>query len=172
MLARRADFVPLSNMSNLVHFVDIHRQRGQTFVAPSYHVLSLYRRAVGSRPLASTIRTPMYDVREGNRRVSTILDVPFVDALSVLSAGNNMLRVYVVNRSLDTAYPVTIDLDGFTVVANGRAECVSADSLSAANTPENPDRIGVRPVLYQRVGNQIRYVAPSHSVGLIELRRR
>ena len=172
MLARRSDFVPLSNMSNLVHFAGIHRQRGQTFVTPSYHVLSLYRRAAGSRVLGSTVRTPMYDVREGNRRVPTITDVPLVEALPLLSAGGDTLRLYVVNRSVDGTYPVVIDLDGFTARSGGRVEVLSADSLSAANTPEHPTQVGIRTAGFQRTDGQIRYVLPAHSVSLIELRRR
>lgn len=172
MLARRADFVPLSNMSNLVHFAGIHRQRGQLFVTPSYHVLSLYGQAVGSHLLAVAVRTPMYDVREGNRRIPDIADVPFVDALATLSPDGRTLRLYVVNRNLNTDYPVLFELEGFKPRSPGHVQLLTADGLAAANTPEHPAAVGPTSSLLATGSQTVRYVLPKHSVCLIELQRR
>ncbi len=172
MLARRADFVPVSNMSNLVHFAGIHRQRGRVFVTPSYHVLRLFTESVNSRPLHLRLRTPMYDVREGNRRVPEIIDVPDVDALAVLSPAGDVLRVYLVNRNFSAALPVGVTLRGFAPSREGRIYTISAESLSAANSPEHPSQVTIADSALKLDGNNLRLTLPRHSISLIKIERR
>ena len=172
MLARRADFVPISNMSNLVHFAGIHRQRGRVFVTPSYHVLRLYAETVGYRPVNVRLRTPMYDVRDGNRRIPEILNVPYVDVLAVLSPGGDNLIVFLVNRSLDQPIPTGIKLHGFVPGGNGHVRRISAERFDAANTPEEPTRVTIDESSTGAVGSDLRLSLPAHSITVIKLRQK
>lgn len=142
MLMRRAEFVPVSNMSNLVQFAGIHRQRGRVFVTPSYHVLRLYGEARGGRILPVRLSAPAYDVREGNRRLPEIADVPEVDALAVLAGDGESLRVFLVNRSPSEAFPSRLAIRGFRA-ARASVRRISSDRLDAANDPESPTRVAV-----------------------------
>lgn len=172
MLARRADFVPISNMSNLVQFAGIHRQRGRTFVTPSYYVLQLYSDTVNFRPLHLTLRAPGYDVREGNRRVPEILNVPYVDALAVLSPDNRTLRVYLVNRNHTSEIPASINTRGFEVSRSAIVDRVSADRFDRANTPENPVRVPIIDQYIHNASNILRITLPAHSFTVVRLERR
>lgn len=172
MLARRADFVPISNMSNLIHFAGIHRQRGRTFVTPTYHVLRLYREAMNWRPVYMGVRAPGYDVREGNRRVPDIPNVPYLDALAVLSSDGDRLRVYLVNRDFAAGLPVTIRLRGFDARGGGRLQQLSADRFDTANTPEDPSRVRVAESRLDGTNGNLRLALPAHSLSVIEFQRK
>lgn len=172
MLARRADFVPVSNMSNLVHFAGIHRQRGRIFVTPSYHVLRLYTEAAGARPLHVRMSAPGYDVREGNRRVPEITNVPSVDVLAVLSPDQNTMRVYLVNRSLSGTMPAIIKIHGFVTSGYSNIRQISAERFDAANTPEEPSRVTVASAKVNIAGDALRLSLPAHSISMVELQQR
>lgn len=172
MLARRADFVPLSNMSNLVHFAGIHRQRGTLFVTPSYHVLQLYAEVAHYRPLAIRVRTPMYDVRDGNRRVPQIPDVPYVDALALVSPRGDEVRFYLVNRHTRAEIPAVINTAGFPASGESTLRVITHDRLDAANTPENPALIAISTTTIKNNNrSQLRLTLPPHSISVVTMRR-
>ena len=90
-------------------------------------------------------------------------NVPFVDAAAVLSEDGETVNLFVVNRSLDEACSLDVELDGF------RAESqlsIEGDDLKAVNTADKPDT--VVPV-EKNVGNGIT-LAP-HSWSCIRLTR-
>ena len=168
MMIRRADFVPVSNMSNLVQFAGIHRQRGLTFVTPSYHVFRLYSDAVGWRPLPLRLRANAYDVRGGNRRTPDVPDVPEIDALALLSPDGGRLRLYLVNRIVERELEIEIDVRGFAFDARLAVMRLHGAGIDAANSPENP--AVVVPTAIDNVSLS-RVSLPTHSITRIELRR-
>lgn len=172
MLMRRVEFVPVSNMSNLVQFAGIHRQRGRVFVTPSYHVLRLYGEARGGRILPVRLSAPAYDVREGNRRLPEIANVPEVDALAVLAGDGASLRVFLVNRSPTDAIPTRLSIRGF-LASRGTVRRLSADRLDAANDPEGPGRVAVEESgVDDPARNAIELRLPPHSISVITLERK
>lgn len=171
MLLRRADFVPVSNMSNLVQFAGIHRQRGQIFVAPSYHILRLYSDTVGWRPVALRLRAPGYDVRAGNRRLPEIPNVPDVDALALLSPDGRTLRVYLVNRHLTNSLPTKIALGTFDFGGRATMRRLHAKTLASANSPEDPRAVGVATSILDKAGIES-LILPAHSLSVVEFERR
>lgn len=171
MLLRRADFVPISNMSNLVQFAGIHRQRGQVFVAPSYHVLRLYSDTVGWRPVALRLRAPGYDVQAGNRRLPEIPNVPDVDALALLSPDGGTLRVYLVNRHLTKSIRAKIALRTFDFDGRATMRRLHAKNLASANSPEDPLAVVVKTSTLDKAGIED-LTLPAHSLTVIEFERR
>jgi len=173
MLIRRADFVPVSNMSNLVQFAGIHRQRGRVFLTPSYHVHRLYSDMVGARLLPIRLVSSGYDVHDGNRRAPEIPNVPHIDSLALLSADAHTLRLYIVNRSLDQEIIANIVVRDGGFHEGGIVRRLSARDLAAANTPEQPEAVTVTTADLGDAKNNLQRVAlPAHSVTVIELRRR
>jgi len=174
-LARRADFVPVSNLSALTWFAGIHRQRGGFFITPSFLVFGLYAEAAGCRPVSVRLRAPGHDITGGNRRLNVIGDTPDVDVLAVDGSGAAApfrLRVYLVNRRLAEPLPVRLALDGLEAGAAAvtRIRQMSADNLAAANTPEEPNRVGwtdVAPPPGQ--SPRLRLVLPPHSVTVVDV---
>ncbi len=171
MLARRADFVPISNMSNLVHFAGIHRQRGRTFVTPSYYVLQLYSESKNFRPVNLQLRSSGYDVREGNRRVPEIPNVPNIDALALISPDGKTLRVYLINRNPQTEIPIEFNLQKFVATGRIRIRRLSADRFDRANTPENPSQIVVSEQNINAV-NKVTIKLPKHSLTVFDFQNR
>jgi len=171
MLARRADFVPVSNMSNLVHFAGIHRQRGRTFVTPSYYVLRLYTESKNFRPVNLLLRSSGYDVHGGNRRVPEIPDVPNIDALALISPDGKTLRVYLVNRNPQTEIPIEFNLQGFVATGKIRVRRLSADRFDRANTPENPSQV-VFSEQNINTANKVTSTLPKHSLTVFDFQSR
>ena len=171
MLLRRSDFVPISNMSNLVQFAGIHRQRGRVFVTPSYHALRLYREAQGGHVLPIRLRGPAYDVHEGNQRLPEIADVPEVDALAVLAGDAKTLRVFLVNRNPSGPIPTRLAIRGFRAT-RGTVRKLFADRLDAANGPENPNRVAIEESrLDEPARDAFELQLPAHSITVITLER-
>lgn len=171
MLARRADFVPVSNMSNLVHFAGIHRQRGRMFVTPSFQVLRLYGESVNFRPVNLQLQASGYDVSQGNRRVPEIPQVPNIDALALLSPDGNTLRVYLVNRHLQNDLLTGFSIQGFAATGKIRIRRLSGERFDYANTPENPSLIQVSEENIN-AANKINVKLPKHSLTVLDFQSR
>lgn len=171
MLARRAQDVPVSNMSNLVQFAGIHRQRGKTFVTPSYYVAKMFFETAGSRIVPLSIEAPGYDVVGGNRRIPNIEDVPEVEAVSFLSADGKTLRIMVWNRTADRAIPITYTLHGFKATA-ASVSMLSSPSVSDANSPETGNSIRPQEYVLHNLEEDISMPMPAHSVAMIVLTRK
>ncbi|MCP9495618.1 MAG: hypothetical protein MSG64_14325 [Pyrinomonadaceae bacterium MAG19_C2-C3] len=170
MLTRRADFVPISNMSNLVGFAGIHRQRGRTFVTPSYHVFRLYSDTVGWRVAQIKLQTGAYDVRDGNRRAPETSDVPYLDALALLSPDAKTMRVYLINRHQTDAITTNLQTQNFTPSAQATMRRLSG-GIDEANTPEQSARIAVKQSEIEARGLEA-LTLPPRSVSVVELKTR
>ncbi|MGI8995971.1 MAG: alpha-L-arabinofuranosidase C-terminal domain-containing protein [Pyrinomonadaceae bacterium] len=172
MLVRRADRVPVSNMSNLVQFGGIHRQRGVTFVTPSYHAFKLYSDMVGAHVLPLRLAAGAYHVRGGNRRAPDVPEVSYVDALALLSSDAGTLRLYLVNRALDREIATHVEVAGFIHAEQARVHTLAAAQIAAANTPEAPRDVEVR-TRVAPAGDTLRRISlPPHSLTLVEITRR
>ncbi|MFI5062181.1 MAG: alpha-L-arabinofuranosidase C-terminal domain-containing protein, partial [Actinomycetales bacterium] len=72
-------------------------------------------------------------------------DVPVVDAVASFDESTGRIALYIVNRSIDEAVEVEIDLaghgtlDAFSVTA----QTLSDSDLNASNTREHPERVGL-----------------------------
>ncbi len=170
MLARRADFVPISNMSNLVGFAGIHRQRGRTFVTPSYHVFRLYSDTVGWRVVGIKLKTGAYDVRDGNRRAPETSDVPYLDTLALLAPDGQTLRVYLVNRHQTDAITMNLQTPNFAPLSQAMLRRLSGE-IDEANTPEQSARIAVRQSEIEARGLGS-FALPPRSISVVELKAR
>ena len=172
MLVRRADRVPISNMSNLVQFAGIHRQRGRTFVTPSYHAFKLYSDVAGWRVLPLRLAAGAYNVRGGNRRAPEVPEVHDVDALALLSPDARTLRLYLVNRTLNLEIATRVEVAGFVYSERARLQTLAAAQLAAANTPEQPRAVEVRTNVAS-AGDTLRRIGlPPHSLTVVEITRR
>ena len=172
MLVRRADRVPISNMSNLVQFAGIHRQRGRTFVTPSYHAFKLYSDVAGWRVLPLRLAAGAYNVRGGNRRAPEVPEVHDVDALALLSPDARTLRLYLVNRTLNLEIATRVEVAGFVYSERARLQTLAAAQLAAANTPEQPRAVEVRTNVASASDTLRRIGLPPHSLTVVEITRR
>jgi alpha-L-arabinofuranosidase len=70
--------------------------------------------------------------------------VPLIDAVATHDAQTGRTAVFAVNRSQDAAVTVTADVAALGAVTVLTAETLADDDVTAANTLEQPDRVGLR----------------------------
>jgi alpha-N-arabinofuranosidase len=167
MLAQNADWIPIANMTGLVEFAGIHKARGRVFVTPQYWVLSLYSYYAGDRVIETGTRVKQYDVRGGQVFAPEIADVPYLDTLGTLDAGQGTVSLFVVNRNARDSQPAAIRLSGVSPAPDVKIWTLSAHSLLDKNDEEHADT--VRPVESRAVMNDaaLQHVFPPASVTVL-----
>jgi alpha-N-arabinofuranosidase len=104
---------------------------------PSYYALQMYRQHFGTRLVQTSTDVPTYDSRAIGL-VDSVQKVPYLDAVSSLSADGATLSLIVVNKNLDAAIDTTVDLAGFNAAVPARAWTLTAPSLDANNGKDLP----------------------------------
>ena len=105
-----------------------------------------------------------YDVTGGNRRLPDVPDVPLVDALAV-RRNDGALRVFLVNQDTARPLPARISVEG---AASVRVRQLSDPDLAAANSPEEPERVGWRDVPVQDA-RPLAVLLPPHSITIVDM---
>jgi alpha-N-arabinofuranosidase len=172
MILSHADFVPISDMTGLIEFGGIHKQRGRVYLTPQCWAFSLYSNYAGDTLVASQTEVRTYNVHEGVRRVPEIPDVPYLDVLATRYSPSGDLVLFVVNQDAKNAIPTAIRFKDFTPAASVQVRTLNADAITAQNDEEHPDR--VRPVssTLPLSGAELHYAFPAHSVSVLTFAKR
>lgn len=101
-------------------------------------------------PFATTSRLARGSVLAGRVDAPTSAtagygDVPIVDAVATHDADTGAVAVFAVNRSVDESVELTIDLSSTGSTRIIAASTLADDDLTAANTLDRPDRVGLQP---------------------------
>lgn len=132
-LLKHADRVKIACMAQLVNVIaPIMTENGgnawkQTIFYPYLHA-SLYGRGFA---LNTVVKSPAYDSKD-------FCDVPYIDSVSVFNEENEELTVFALNRDIDEAILLEIDVrdfEGYKVLGHIVLE---NDDVKAVNTKENP----------------------------------
>lgn len=135
-MLKRADRVKMACLAQLVNVIaPIMTENGgaawrQTIYYPFMHT-SVFGRGTALVPL---IQSPKYDT-------SAITDVPYLEAIAVHNEEIGEVTVFAVNRDLEQALPLTVDLRSFGECSLIEHIVLEHDDLKAANTKEQPDRV-------------------------------
>lgn len=139
-LIRHADRVVAANLAQLVNVIaPIMTEPGgaawrQTIFFPFAVTSRLARGVTLERRLdCPTYRTDRYG------------DVAVVDAVATLDEDSGVTAVFAVNRSMDEHVTLEIDVRMLGDVALGEVQSLHDADMHAANTREDPDRVGLRP---------------------------
>ncbi len=167
MILSHADFVPVSDITGLLNFAGIPKQRGRVYLMPQYWAFSLYSNYAGDTLVASQTEVRTYDVHEGIRRAPEISGVPYLDVLATRHSASGDLVLFVVNRDWNNAIPTSIRFKDFTPAAAVQVRTLNGDAITAQNDEEHPDR--VRPVssTLPFSGTELHYAFPAHSVSVL-----
>jgi alpha-N-arabinofuranosidase len=96
--------------------------------------------------------------------------VPLVDAVASYDAASGSTAVFLVNRSLTDEADVTVDLRGLGDVSVTSASSLYDEDMDAANTLEEPYRVGLRPTPTAEITDgHLRLVLPPVSWTAVEL---
>ena len=139
-LIRHADRVTAASLAQLVNVIaPIMTEPG----GPAWRQTTFYPFAVTSRlaqgvTLELKLDCPTYSTgRYG--------EVPVVDAVATCDTESGETSVFLVNRSLDEEVTIDIDVRLLGAVTLSHVESLWDDDIHAANTLQDPERVGLRP---------------------------
>jgi alpha-N-arabinofuranosidase len=139
-LIRHADRVTAASLAQLVNVIaPIMTEPG----GPAWRQTTFFPFATTSRLARGTalrveLDCPGYDT-------ALYGTVPLVDAVATHDAETGRTALFLVNRSLDAEISVSVDVAALGEVAVLSAETLADDDVRAANTLEQPDRVGLSP---------------------------
>ncbi|MGG1516338.1 alpha-N-arabinofuranosidase [Paenibacillus oryzisoli] len=135
-LLKHADRVKMACLAQLVNVIaPIMTSNGggawrQTIFYPFLHA-SVYGRGKALVPL---IQSPKYDTK-------TITDVPYLESIAVYNEEAGEVTVFAVNRSLEEALALEVDLRSFGSCRLIEHLVLQHEDLKAVNTEHNPDNV-------------------------------
>lgn len=171
MLMRHAAIVPISDMTGIMEFAGIWKERSQVFAAPGYWVLRMYSTAHADRPVAVETQSGSYSVQHGVTRLPDISGVPYLDIVAALNDAGDKLTLFCVNRSLDTDIPANIQLAGFAAAREADVQTLSGSSLDDANNADDPDHLIPAKTQDSMGAGAFHHVFPRESVTVITFHR-
>lgn len=170
MLMRHTSIVPISDMTGIMYFAGIWKDRGQVYGAPGYYAFKMYASAHPSQPVSVVTDSGAYSVQHGVTRLPDIAHVPYLDVVAALDQSGSTLTLFCVNRSLDTDIPANIEIAHFSA-AHADIQTLHSHSISDANNADNPLRVA--PVQTQDAlhSGALHHVFPHESVTVITLHK-
>jgi alpha-N-arabinofuranosidase len=128
--------VRIACIAQLVNVIaPIRAERGgpawRTPVYYPYQFASLHGRGTA---LNVSVDAPTYDCAVAD-------DVSYLDAAAVHDRANGTVTAFLVNRHLDEAASLELEVGGFDKVELASHATMGGQGLREANTPEDPDRI-------------------------------
>ena len=141
MLLRNSAIVPISDMTGIMDFAGIWKNRSQVFATPTYYVFKLYANADIAKMIAVTVDAGSYSVDQGVKRLPDISSVSYLDVAAALSQNGKTLTLFCVNRSLDTDISANIRLHDFTAAHAVAVHTLSSHALTDGNDEASPTRV-------------------------------
>jgi len=132
-LLKHSDRVRMACLAQLVNVIaPIMTENGgqawaQTIYYPYMHA-SVYGRGQALSPI---VKCPKYDTKE-------ITDIPYLEAIAVYEEQTGEIAIFAVNRDLENALPLEVDLRSFGSCAVIEHLVLENDDLKAKNTASAP----------------------------------
>jgi alpha-N-arabinofuranosidase len=168
-LIRVADITPIADMTGLIEFGGIWKKRGRVYGVPAYWAFRMYSTADATLPVDTTVTADGYDVRRGNRRISEIENVPYLDVVAALNDARSRLTLFCVNRHLTADIPAKIGWKNFSASA-ANVQTLAANEFSDANDETAPEAVVPTRSTALVQPHSIEHRFPRSSVTVIELR--
>lgn len=109
---------------------------------PSYYALQMYSRHFGDRLLTTGVTSPTYDSKPV-MQLDPVAGVPYLEAISSLSADRSKLYVIVINKHFTAPIRTRLHLTGFHPGPTGKAWVLTGPSLDANNGKDLVDYPGL-----------------------------
>jgi alpha-N-arabinofuranosidase len=172
MLLRNADIVPISDMTGIMEFAGIWKQRGQVYAAPAYYAFKMYAGADITRLVSIINNAGSYTVHKGISRLPEIADVPYLDTVAALNATGDTMTVFVVNHHLHRDQSAVIQLNGFNPQSAVQVATLRSFSLYDGNSAEDPQHIIPVYTTVTWHSGRMQYVFPRASITVLTFRKR
>jgi alpha-N-arabinofuranosidase len=167
---RTADIVPVADMTGLIEFGGIWKERGRTYGVPAYWAFRMYSTADATRPVEVRTQVETYDVSEGISRLPSIAGAPYLDIAGALNDQGDKLTLFCVNRHLRQDLTARIRVAGFGG-KNARISTLQAPSIYVANSEIRPEAVVPIPSESALPAGDWNYTFPRSSVTVIEISR-
>ena len=172
MLMRNADIVPISDMTGIMEFAGIWKERSQVYAAPAYYAFKMYASADASTPVSVESNSGSYSVHNGISRLPEIADVPYLDVVAAKNSTGDTLTLFVVNRHLTQDFETEIELRGFTAAHAAKVETLHSDSLYDENTAADPEHVTPSESSAKVISGHFHYTFPPESVTVLTLKEK
>jgi alpha-N-arabinofuranosidase len=165
-LVRHADRVTAASLAQLVNVIApiMTEPGGPAWKQTTYFPFALTSRLARGVALELELECPSYESAQHGT-------VGIVDAVATYDAESGGTAVFLVNRSLDEAVELVVDVSLLGAVSLGSAESLHDTDMHAANTRSDPERVAPRPNETARlVEGELRIVLPPVSWTAVTLR--
>jgi alpha-N-arabinofuranosidase len=171
MLMRNADIVPISDMTGIIFFGGIQKERSKVFGTPAYWAFRMFANAPATTVVETHVASAEYSVEEGSTRLPRIERVPYLDVVAALDDSKETLTLFCVNRHLTRDVSAEFSISGFHPLSESSAQTLFAPSISMKNDETDPE--GIRPVDVSVTLNKdtVRALLRPASVTVVTLRR-
>jgi alpha-N-arabinofuranosidase len=140
-LIRTSPIVELTDMTGVLEFAGIWKQREQTFATPSYYTFRLYSSVKDNTILPVKTDSGTYDVHGGIQGYEEMTGVPYIDVVAALSPDGKVLTLFSINRDLKKDIPVQLEMGWFHPGPKVDVEQIKAASRDQANSDVNPRHV-------------------------------
>ncbi len=165
---RHCRSVTLANYAQMVNVIaPIFTRPDGIFLQTVYHPLRLYAEHVQSVALDAFVESPGLDVSNIAPGIAELGPFQSLDAAATCDSDARNVWISVVNRQRDQAVKTTIDLQGAAFEGPLTVYEVHAPDVSATNSFEQPELVGVRERQVESAGSSLAYSFPAHSLTII-----
>jgi len=173
------DFVELITHSALVnHGGGLRKEREMVYADPVYYARKIYATQPGKHPVKLRIETPAFNTkhlpavslpREDTAApelhgLPAVKDVPYMDAIALLSEDGNVLSIIVSNRHPNNPIETKIRLRHFEPQRIVKTKTLNGPSYMSRNTLEKPDLVKITEDLLTVGEEELTYEFPAHSI--------
>lgn len=171
MLMSHTSIVPISDMTGIMDFAGIWKERSQVYGAPGYYAFKMYAAAHPVQPVAVTTDGGSYSVQHGVTRLPEIANVPYLDVVAALDEPGSTLTLFCVNRSLDTDISANIALEHFVPADQAEIQTLRSNSIADVNDADNPKRVIPVQTMETVHSGALHHVFPHESITVITLHK-
>ncbi len=156
--------------SNPTALIGYNWQTGTRTIRPQYHALDLIMNHLGPAMVATRVSSPTFAVAQVTN-VKSKSAVPLLHAVAFSSPARPRLALMVINRSLSTALPTDIQLQGFIPQARAQVWTLAGNRVQDHNETLS-STVSPRPGEITNAGASFSYTFEPHSLTVLEFRAR
>lgn len=172
-LLRHSSEVNIADMTGMMDFAGIWQKQGQVYASPAYYAFKMYSRLKGDFLLPITSDSGTYSVTGGIRPFPNVRNVPYVSAVAARSKDGRNITILCINRSLNQAVPVRINLGRFTPQSLIRGKQIASADRYEQNTAMEPKHVVPLPITFTVPrGQPIGITLPHESVTMLRFHLR
>lgn len=140
-MLRHTSEVKIADMTGLMDFAGIWKERGQVYASPAFYVFQMYSNLKGETLLPVTTNSGTYSVAGGISPIPAAENVPYVDAVAARSLDRKSITVFCVNRNLNEDISIRISFQSFAPAVTAHVEQMKSTDRYEMNDEAEPKHV-------------------------------